>query len=31
MKISDKQLKRLLREFEINFPTTAEKREANTA
>lgn len=26
MKISDKQLKRLLREFDINFPTTAEKR-----
>lgn len=31
MKISDKQLKRLLREFKIDFPTAAQKREANTA
>ncbi|MFJ9993377.1 hypothetical protein ACIQSO_21905 [Pseudomonas putida] len=31
MSISDKQLKRLLREFEIDFPTTAEKRATATA
>ncbi|MBF8720217.1 hypothetical protein [Pseudomonas guariconensis] len=31
MKISDKQLKRLLREFDIDFPTTAEKRALRTA
>lgn len=31
MNISDKQLKRLLREFEIDFPTAAEKRATATA